>query len=53
MISKITGRVVYDGRGLTAIQANVHCIIRDEEKVSAHIEIFIVKVYYDDKKVLQ
>ncbi|XP_057200619.1 enolase 4 isoform X2 [Triplophysa rosa] len=33
VISKITGREVYDGRGLTAIQANVHCIIRDEEKM--------------------
>ncbi|XP_043118136.1 enolase 4 isoform X2 [Puntigrus tetrazona] len=33
VISKITGRDVFDGRGLTAIQTQVYCIIRNEEKV--------------------
>nr|XP_005158751.1 enolase 4 isoform X1 [Danio rerio] len=33
VISKITGKEVFDGRGLTAVQAEVHCIIRNEEKM--------------------
>ncbi|XP_026141506.1 enolase 4 isoform X2 [Carassius auratus] len=33
VISKIIGREVFDGRGLTAIQTQVYCIIRNEEKV--------------------
>ncbi|KAG1972732.1 enolase [Pimephales promelas] len=33
VISKITGRQVFDGRGLTAVQTEVHCIIRNEEKM--------------------
>jgi len=37
VISKITGRQVFDGRGLTAVQTEVHCIIRNEEKVDSEI----------------
>ncbi|ROJ78932.1 Enolase 4 [Anabarilius grahami] len=37
VISKITGREVFDGRGLTAVQTEVHCIIRNEEKVDSEI----------------
>ncbi|XP_048047234.1 enolase 4 isoform X1 [Megalobrama amblycephala] len=33
VISKITGREVFDGRGLPAVQTEVHCIIRNEEKM--------------------
>ncbi|XP_067311732.1 enolase 4 isoform X2 [Pseudorasbora parva] len=33
VISKITGRDVFDGRGLAALQTEVHCIIRNEEKM--------------------
>ncbi|XP_016308977.1 enolase 4 [Sinocyclocheilus anshuiensis] len=33
VISKIVGREVFDGRGLTAVQTQVYCIIRNEEKV--------------------
>uniref|UniRef100_A0A672R3R2 Enolase 4 n=1 Tax=Sinocyclocheilus grahami TaxID=75366 RepID=A0A672R3R2_SINGR len=33
VISKIIGREVFDGRGLTAVQTQVYYIIRNEEKV--------------------
>ncbi|XP_051579531.1 enolase 4-like isoform X2 [Myxocyprinus asiaticus] len=33
VISRITGREVFDGRGLPAVQIDVHCIIRNEEKM--------------------
>ncbi|TRY60478.1 hypothetical protein DNTS_028911 [Danionella cerebrum] len=34
VISKITGKEVFDRRGLTAVQVEVHCILRNEEKIS-------------------
>uniref|UniRef100_A0A672S4Y0 Enolase 4 n=1 Tax=Sinocyclocheilus grahami TaxID=75366 RepID=A0A672S4Y0_SINGR len=37
VISKITGREVFDGRGLTAVQTQVYCIIRKEEKIYSEI----------------
>ncbi|KAI2654285.1 Enolase 4 [Labeo rohita] len=33
VISKITGKEVFDARGLTAVQTEVYCIIRNEEKM--------------------
>ncbi|XP_052002025.1 enolase 4 isoform X3 [Xyrauchen texanus] len=33
VISRITGKEVFDGRGLPAVQIDVHCIIRNEEKM--------------------
>uniref|UniRef100_A0A8C1HNR6 phosphopyruvate hydratase n=1 Tax=Cyprinus carpio carpio TaxID=630221 RepID=A0A8C1HNR6_CYPCA len=33
VISKIIGKEVFDRRGLTAVQTQVYCIIRNEEKV--------------------
>ncbi|KAK2878881.1 hypothetical protein Q8A67_019672 [Cirrhinus molitorella] len=33
VISKITGREVFDASGLTAVQTEVYCIIRNEEKI--------------------
>ncbi|KAK7142493.1 hypothetical protein R3I94_011991 [Phoxinus phoxinus] len=33
VISKITGRQVFDGKGSTAVQTEVYCIIRNEEKM--------------------
>ncbi|RXN29851.1 enolase 4 [Labeo rohita] len=39
VISKITGKEVFDARGLTAVQTEVYCIIRNEEKVQSEMHL--------------